>query len=124
MLTLLSQIQLYSIAGASVFLILLIGLIIYLKKQAKPKKKEVIIDDEYVFALYQALGTKENIIQTSLENKRLKVLLKDTRIIQPEDFKKIDTPAFVVGKEIKVLVKYSPEFILKKIDEIRNEGLK
>ncbi|NLK12791.1 MAG: hypothetical protein GX312_04270 [Candidatus Phytoplasma sp.] len=124
MLTLLSQIQLYSIAGASVFLILLIGLIIYLKKQAKSKKKEVIIDDEYVFALYQALGTKENIIQTSLENKRLKVLLKDTRIIQPEDFKKIDTPAFVVGKEIKVLVKYSPEFILKKIDEIRNEGLK
>ncbi len=124
MLTLLSQIQLYSIIGGSITLILFIGLVIYLIKRSKPKIEKVIIDDEYIFALYQALGTKDNIIQTSLENKRLKVLLKDTRIIRPEDFKKIDTPAFVVGKEIKVLVKYSPEYILKKIDEIRNEGLK
>lgn len=123
MITLLNQTQLYSVIGTVAILLIGASLFLFTRK-AKPKKETIQIDDEYVKNLYFALGQKENILSITLENKRLKVMLKEPKIVDPEKFKQIDTPAFVVGKEIKILVKYSPEYILKKLDEIRNEGLK
>ncbi|CCV64079.1 Phosphotransferase system (PTS), EIIB component (glucose-specific) [Alteracholeplasma palmae J233] len=111
------------ITASAVFAVLiLLFLVIFFMRLKKAKTKETVkIDNNYIQSILEALGTKNNIESIKLDNKRLKVLVKDTKKLNQTLFNELDTPAFLVGKELKILVKYSPEVVLEGLNNIRNE---
>ena len=101
--------------------LILLVLKMLLTTKKKQEEKDIKIDEDYINSLYNALGTKTNIIKISLENKRLKVQLKDPKQINKENFDKINTPAFLTGDELKILVKHDQNKVLEQLEKLRKE---
>ncbi len=71
--------------------------------------------------LIEALGGKTNILSTSLDNKRLKVMLEDPKLVSQTLLKTMDIAGFLSGKELKLLIKENPLEVKRNLDAIRNE---
>lgn len=97
-----------------------LGIILYLlTKKKKPKPKP--LDDAYLNDLYQALGEKDNIKSIELVQKRLQIEVAQVKIIKQDLLKKLDTPAFVTGKKITLLIKDNANDVFKYLNEKRKE---
>lgn len=97
-----------------------LGIILYLlTKKKKPKQKP--LDDAYLDDLYQALGEKANIKSIELVQKRLQIEVAQVKMIKQDLLKKLDTPAFVTGKKITLLIKDNANDVFKYLNEKRKE---
>ncbi|WP_162163999.1 hypothetical protein [Acholeplasma hippikon] len=96
-------------------------LFISYKKKNKSESKPSNIN---VVTLLEALGGSNNILNTSLENKRLKILLENPKLVSQTLLKSMDISGFLTGKELKLLIKENPVEVKNNLDKIRNEVTK
>lgn len=116
--TITTTVYIYIAIGAVSLLTL--GIILYLlTKKKKPKPKP--LDDAYLDDLYQALGEKANIKSIELVQKRLQIEVAQVKMIKQDLLKKLDTPAFVTGKKITLLIKDNANDVFKYLNEKRKE---
>ena len=108
------DIIIYSVIGAVVIIALIVCLIVFLKK----KPKRIKVDEEFIENIYKVLGTKENILDITVDNARLKFRIKDLDSVDLEGLKEISNQGvFVTGDNIKTLFKYDSETIKKAMKE-------
>jgi phosphotransferase system IIB component len=98
------------IAIGIVVLVLIVFFTIKLSKKQKNKNKQVALVSTYE-ALFDALGRRENILDVSIEHKRLKVKVKDIKSVKTNILKELEIPAVLTGNELKLLVKENAEEI-------------
>ncbi len=101
--------------------IALIILIFLLRTLIKPKRKGKVLGISYVNDLYEALGRKDNIKSIELVQKRLQIEVSQIKTIDQVLLKKLDTPAFVTGKKITLLIKDNANEVFKYLNEKRKE---
>ncbi len=85
-------------------IILLVFLLILVYKKPKDDKT-TLVTDEYLNKLLNILGSNENIEEVSVENKRLRLILKDIKKVDVIGLKDLEIPAVLKGKELKLLIK-------------------
>lgn len=113
-----SSVYIYIAVGAIALFTL--GLILFLLTRKKiPKQKPLEIT--YLQDLYIALGEKENIKSIELVQKRLQIEVTQVKAIKQDILKKLDTPAFVTGKKITLLIKDNANDVFKYLNEKRKE---
>lgn len=95
---------------------LLIILIIFGVIFLKPKKK-VITPSLDTSKLLEALGGKPNIVALSIEHQRLKINVKDLKMIQQSLLKELSIPAFLKGKELTLLIKHNAKEVMSFLSE-------
>lgn len=101
------------IVGCILLVCLIIALIIILKKKGSNK---IVIDEEFINNLLNALGSISNIETVKVDNGRLKFLVSDLEIIDFESLKKMSTAGvFITGNNIKMLFQYDAKTIEKSI---------
>lgn len=93
-------------------------LFISYKKKNKSESKPSLLDTK---KLLEALGGKSNIQNITLDNKRLKVLLDNPKLVSQTLLKSMDISGFLTGKELKLLIKDNPVEVKNNLDKIRNE---
>lgn len=71
--------------------------------------------------LLEALGGKDNIVDTFLDNKRLKIHLVNPKLVSQVLLKSLNVSGFLSGKELKLLVKDNPIEVKNNLDKLRNE---
>lgn len=94
-------------------ILLLIFILIHKKNRQKDK---VIINNEYLNLVSDALGGFKNIVKTEIEHKRLRVFLHDTKLLDANKLNSLKIPASIKGNEIKLLLKEEPDLVKKYID--------
>jgi len=104
------------IIGIVVLLIVFL-VVMMVKRHKTPKNNTPIIDCGQLIA---ALGTNANIIDVTNEQKRIKIKLKDPSLIDQEAIKNIVISAFLVGNELKILVKENVDAVYQTL--LLNKG--
>ena len=103
---------------AIVIVIAVIILIILLNKKKTPKK--VPVNTEILNNIYIALGSN-NIESVDREQDRIRLVLKDPKLVDAKNLSDLKIPAFLKGKEVKLLYRnYSDElylFIKERLEE-------
>lgn len=100
--------------------LLIILIIILLLWFFKPKKKLAIpLIDTY--QLRDALGGQDNIMTLSLEHQRLKVVVKDLKVVKSTLLKELNIPAFLKGRELTLLIKHNQKEIMSFLSERKKE---
>jgi phosphotransferase system IIB component len=113
-----SSFYLYIAIGAVALFAL--GLTFYLL--TKRQKLEVNpLDPTLIENLYQALGTKTNIKQVEIVQKRLQIEVGSVKNIDQEKLKALNMPAFVTGKKITILIKDNTKEVYQYLIEKRKE---
>ena len=127
MLILLSQSLAWTIFICSfvgVFLILFIILYFtcgFRKKRENTRSEHVVVDEDFMNKLLIGLGEASNILNTEIENGRIKFEVKDLELLNTEVLKELSTSGvFITGKNVKLLFKYDSKTI---IDELRSKYL-
>ncbi|WP_162146782.1 hypothetical protein [Acholeplasma granularum] len=93
-------------------------LYLYHRKNTQDSKNKMTIN---IKTLLEALGGANNIIDTFLDHKRLKVKLENPKLISQTLLKSLEISGFLTGKEIKLLIKDNPVDVKNKLDKLRNE---
>jgi phosphotransferase system IIB component len=93
-------------------------LYIYHIKTKGIKQVTVSIDTQ---KLLEALGGKDNILDTYLDHKRLKVHLVNPKLVSQSLLKSLEISGFLTGKELKLLIKDNPIELKNNLDKLRNE---
>ncbi len=101
-------------------LIPFIFLIFWIKKKKPTPVSALKI--EYLEQLVVALGSLENIKSVSREHQRLKVFVHDLKVVSSDQLKNLETPAFLKGKEITLLVKHHTKDVIDYINTLKREG--
>ncbi len=112
-----SKIYVYGAIGFVVISII-IGLLLLIKRK-KPQVKA--LSNDYINQLYEALGSNRNIKQLELVQKRLQIEVNQLASVNQELLKRLDTPAFVTGKKITLLIKDNANEVFKYLNEKRKE---
>ncbi len=112
-----SKIYVYGAIGFVVIGII-IGLLLLIKRK-KPQVKA--LSNDYINQLYEALGSNRNIKQLELVQKRLQIEVNQLASVNQELLKRLDTPAFVTGKKITLLIKDNANEVFKYLNEKRKE---
>lgn len=103
------------IAVVAVIILLIILLVLVYRK---PKEdKSTLISNEYLENFLLILGSSDNIKEISIENKRLRLILNDIKKIDANGLKALEIPAFLKGKELKLLIKNDIKIIYKYLNE-------
>lgn len=93
-------------------------LYIYHIKSQGIQKKTVHVDTQ---KLLEALGGKDNVLDTYLDHKRLKVHLVNPKLVSQSLLKSLEISGFLTGKELKLLIKDNPIELKNNLDKLRNE---
>lgn len=109
---------------AVVALILLVFGIILLVKKSNKKVSKVSYSNEQFKNLVSALGNIENITSVIKEHQRIKVVLNDPKMIDSSALKSMGISAFLVGKELKMLVKENANQIYQLLIQEKSEDKK
>ncbi len=83
--------------------IVLVVLAVLIFGRRKPKKTN--LDEALLNRLVLALGSDQNIMSVNLEQQRIQIKVKDTKLINQDFFKDEKIPAFISGTKITVLFK-------------------
>lgn len=102
------------IAVVAAMLLLVILLIIVYRK---PKEKNIPLDIDYLNKLLKSLGNTNNINEISIENKRIRLLLNDIKMVDANILKELEIPAFLKGKELKILIKNNTKEVYNFLNE-------
>ena len=106
------------VAAIVIVIILIIALITaIIRNKSLKQSNKVVVDYTYLNNLLKALGDSNNILDVSIENKRIRLMLKDIKLVDATQLKALDIPAFLKGKELKILIKDSPNEVYKFLDE-------
>ena len=110
--------------GIVLGVILALGLIFFLtcglrsKREKKEKIERVIVDEEFINAMLNGLGSIENISCVSIDNGRIKFKVNDLDVIKPDELKTLSTSGvFITGNNVKLLFKYDSKDILNLLVE-------
>ncbi len=93
-------------------------LYVYHRKTQKLAKKTISIDTQ---RLLEALGGKNNIVDTFLDHKRLKIQLENPKLVSQALLKSLEISGFLSGKHLKLLIKENPIEVKNNLDKLRNE---
>lgn len=109
-----------------VALLLVLGLIIffvyrYQKRTKKTKHKTISTAD--ITSIILGLGTKDNIVDVVKEHHRIKITIVDPKRLNAQTFKDLEISAFLVGKEVKMLVKQNTAAVYKALLDNRGGGI-
>lgn len=107
--------QIYYIIGAAVLLIILLVIFLLVKTNKKPK--EQALDQEYLDTLLRALGNNKNLLKVSIENKRIRLILKDVKAVDAKALQNLEIPAFLKSNELKILIKDRPKDVYQYLAE-------
>ncbi len=103
------------IAAAVAALILIILLIVLFTKKKGPKK--IKISEDFMNDIINKLGGIENIIEVLVDNARLKIKVKDTKLPDYEGLKSLSGQGvFITGDYVKLLFKFDSKLIKREID--------
>ena len=106
----------------AIVVIVVIALAILLIVLMKRKPKEEPLNLAYAEKLYLALGEKKNIKSIEMTQKRLQIEFIDIKGVDQKLLKEIETPAFLTGKKITLLVKSHTHEIHSYLNEKRKEA--
>ena len=126
MIIFLNAIQSWLLAlGIVLAVAIVLFLIFYLtsgfRKKETGKNERVIVDEVFISSLLNGLGSKENITSVSLDNGRVKFLVKNLDLLLTEELKKISTSGvFITGSNVKLLFKYDSNTI---VEALVNRGV-
>src|SRR5690606_30908107 len=98
--------QIITLITAIVVAIIGIGIIFFYIR--KSKQKTAAQPSIEVKTLLEALGSRENILATALDNKRLKLTLYNPKLVSQTLLKSMGIAGFLTGKELKLLIKDNP----------------
>lgn len=106
------------ITTAIVVVVAVIILVVLLNKKKTPKK--VPVNTDTLNNIFIALG-KNNIESVDKEQDRIRLILKDPKLVDAKTLSDLKIPAFLKGKEVKLLYRnYSDElytFIKERLGE-------
>lgn len=97
-------------------IILLIILLVLVYKKPKDEKS-TLVSQEYLENFLKILGSKNNIKEISIENKRLRLIVNDVKKVDATGLKELEIPAFLKGNELKLLIKDDIKTIYNFLDE-------
>lgn len=93
------------------------GLFKFFSSLFKKKKKRIVVDEELISNFINYLGSKENIVNYSVDGSRVKVEVKNVNSCKLEEIKAISSGGvFVTGDFVKASFKYSAQDIIKMLD--------
>ncbi len=93
------------------------GLFKFFSSLFKKKKKRIVVDEELILNFINYLGSKENIINYSIDGSRVKVEVKNVNLCNLEEIKSISSGGvFVTGNFVKASFKYSASDIIKMLN--------
>mgnify|MGYP001238889837 CR=1 FL=1 len=107
------------IAIAVLFIILIVVLIKIRRK--KPTKKENTLDPRWINDLVLALGGFDNIQKIDHANQRVRCTLSDIRKVSQPALETLKVPAVLTGKQLTLLIKGNPSWVVQEINTLRNE---
>jgi len=87
----------------------------------KSKGKSQVTVSIDTHKLLEALGGKDNVLDTFLDHKRLKVHLANPKLVSQSLLKSLQISGFLAGKELKLLIKDNPIELKNNLDKLRNE---
>lgn len=111
------QTYIYIVIG--IIALLVIWLIILNKTKSKPHIKAV--DQTLLDNLYLALGKKSNIKSIEIKQQRLQIEVEKVKDIDQDLLKHTNTPAFLTGKKITLLIKDNTKEVFNYLNEKRKE---
>ena len=114
-----TTIQLYIYIGIGVIAILILSLVLFMLTRKKPTVKA--IDQVLLNNLYLALGTKSNIKSIDMKQQRLQIEVVNIIDINQDLLKQTNTPAFMTGKKITLLIKEKTKDVFNYLNEKRKE---
>lgn len=76
---------------------------------------------EYLDDLIKALGTEENIQSATQEHQRIRLVIHDLKKVSSTALKALNTPAFLKGKELTLLVKHHAKDVVRHIQTLKRE---
>jgi len=99
--------------------VLLVSVYLIFRLQKKPVKDiPKPIEDQKIDEFIRSYGGIKNITQADIEGKRLKVNLVEVKAADIERFKSLGaTGIFISGKNIKMVLPYDMDKLVKKINE-------
>lgn len=109
------------IVAAIVFIVCILLLIFMLKKK---KPHRIKLDQNFIQMLVTALGGIENIMDTDVENGRLKVTVSDLELTNLEEIKKMGSSGvFITKNVIKMLFSYDAVLIHKSLQQLKKDKI-
>lgn len=114
-------IQYIVLISSVLLLVALLFVLLAAARKRKQKNQIPALDMTYLNQLYQALGGSPNIIKITREHQRLQVLLNSPKSVNADMLRYLNTPAFVKGKQMTLLIKNHTEEVLSFLDERRKE---
>ena len=101
-----------------VSIVVLVRLVLLIVLLSKKKKKRIVVDEEFINNLISLLGDTSNILETNVDNGRLKIQVKNLDLVNFEKIKEIaESGVFITGNTIKTLFKLDSFEIKKALDE-------
>lgn len=108
----------------AVVVILAIILIIALHKRKNKKGPHLLIDEEYMKKLIELYGNYSNINEIAVDGNKLKVNVKDLKIVNLDGIKELSSSGvFVTANNIKSLFKYDAKELKVELDKYK-EGMR
>ena len=101
--------SLYYGIGVGVLLVL-IFIIVFLVIKKKPKSK--VINTENYEKVFNALG-EDNITSVEKQQDRIRLILKDVKLVDAKALNDLKIPAFLKGNEIKLLFRENSDELVK-----------
>mgnify|MGYP001205238555 CR=1 FL=1 len=112
---LLSNIQ-YIIGGVVLGLIILIAIILLITKKRPKRRTKINVEVEVLEKIYLALG-ENNIVSVDREQDRVRLILNDPKLVNAKVLTELKIPAFLKGKEVKLLFKDNSEQLYTYLNE-------
>lgn len=98
----------------SVIMVIIIVFLITKKKNSKSVEKR--ISKEELERIVNAIGI-DNILELSIEQQRLRLVLKDIKKVNAKELTELKIPAFLKGNELKLLIKNNSKEVYKYLEE-------
>jgi phosphotransferase system IIB component len=105
----------------AVGVILFLTLIFIILKLTRKKGNIIPVDETFLNNIYLSLGKKENIKSLDLKQQRLQVEVANIKNIDQVLLKETNTPAFLTGKKITLLIKNNTKEVFNYLNEKRKE---
>lgn len=90
---------LYILIGVLVLIIIVTIVILLIKNK---KKAVVLVDNTILEKIFNAIGLN-NIVSVDKEQDRIRLVIKDSKLIDASALQELKIPAFIKGTELKLL---------------------
>lgn len=116
-----ANVKIYFYVGLGV--IALFSILFIIIMLSRKKGLSIPVDQTFLATLYQALGTKDNIKAIDMKQQRLQIEVASVKAIDQGLLKQTNTPAFVTGKKITLLIKHNEKEVFNYLNEKRKEEI-